>query len=435
MKLSFLHNKIFSPRNHPIHNLGRLAVFCFLLAFITGIYLFIFYRIDPLEAYNSTEAISRQWLGGIMRSVHRYSSDLLVITVIWHFLQAILTGKFRKKSSWLTGLISFVIIIIIGLTGFILVWDQKAKLIGMLSAKLISAVPLFSPSLSGLFLIDDLKALSGFFRISFAAHFFLSLFSLFILYVHIKRTGNRKLLPSYFIMWSTTVLLLLMSVLFPVKSDLPANISILPVHSKFDWFYFAGFYPMKYLSEKELWVIILIITSILFMMPYLKANRATINANKSAGKKQVRQGLLISFIFVFCCIPFFSNSVVQFYSPDRKIVILNFKYVSSATETEYYQTDLKHMKYSSPIVKRRSAIEIQIISEQGDNLYSKIFEPSGLRKNTAVIVYDEIPVNHNIKIRLTEVSKPEIFSETALIDIRGAVVVLFQNGRLQLHHK
>ncbi|MBI3397630.1 MAG: hypothetical protein HY265_06965 [Deltaproteobacteria bacterium] len=46
-----LTDKIFTPRVHPFHYLGAIALFCLWLLLISGVYLFIFYEIGaPYES-------------------------------------------------------------------------------------------------------------------------------------------------------------------------------------------------------------------------------------------------------------------------------------------------------------------------------------------------------------------------------------------------
>ena len=56
MKLEGLFNGIFTPRYNPMYCLGAISVFLMGVLFVTGVYLFIFYRISA--PYDSVRAVT-----------------------------------------------------------------------------------------------------------------------------------------------------------------------------------------------------------------------------------------------------------------------------------------------------------------------------------------------------------------------------------------
>ena len=71
---------VFGPRLNPLTQLGTLGWFLFWIVTVSGIYVYIFFDTGVTQAWESLERLSRDqwWLGGIMRSLHRYASDALV---------------------------------------------------------------------------------------------------------------------------------------------------------------------------------------------------------------------------------------------------------------------------------------------------------------------------------------------------------------------
>ncbi|NJN51511.1 MAG: hypothetical protein HC809_06770 [Gammaproteobacteria bacterium] len=92
---------------NPWYQLGALSFFFFWLATVTGIYLFIFFDTSITGVYASVERITHvQWYaGGVMRSLHRYASGAMVITVTLHLLRELVLGRFRdvRIFSWVSG--------------------------------------------------------------------------------------------------------------------------------------------------------------------------------------------------------------------------------------------------------------------------------------------------------------------------------------------
>lgn len=268
-KVSSALSRIYSTELNPLYHLGGIAVFLFIVACISGIYIFIFYNINPRHAWDSVEAMSANLFNGWMRTIHRYSSDLLVIFILMHLLHTLITSKFKRLISWISGIISFLIVILIGVTGYILVWDQKAKLTGYLTAKLFSTMPIFDPSIAGAFLMNDLSTVGGFFKVALFGHIVFSLITVIIIWIHVLRISKPKVIPPKKLMFYVVIALGIISLVFPVKSDPPAEITNLPVQTTFDWYYYFGYYLMKLFSVNQNWMILIGSGVILSIIPYL----------------------------------------------------------------------------------------------------------------------------------------------------------------------
>lgn len=268
-KFSSFFGKIYSTELNPLYYLGGITVFLFTVACISGIYVFIFYNINPRHAWDSVNSISANFFNGWMRSIHRYSSDLLVIFILLHLLHTLFTSKFKRLVSWISGIISFLIVITIGVTGFILVWDQKAKLAGYLTAKLFSSLPIFDPSIAGAFLLNDLNTVGGFFKVALFGHIVLSLVTVIVIWIHILRLSKPKIFPPKKLMIYIFIALGIICIVFPVKSDLPAQVSNLPIQTTFDWYYYFGYYLMKIFTVGQNWMILIGSGIILCIIPYI----------------------------------------------------------------------------------------------------------------------------------------------------------------------
>lgn len=268
-KFSTFFSRIYSTELNPMYHLGGISVIMFTIACISGIYVFIFYNINPRHAWDSVEAMSNNIFNGWMRSIHRYSSDLLVIFILIHLLHTLFTSKFKRLVSWVSGIISFLVVILIGVTGFMLVWDQKAKLTGYLTAKLFSTLPIFDPSIAGAFLLNDLTTVGGFFKVALFGHIVFSLVTIIIIWIHLLRISKPKIFPPKKLIYYTIIALGIIALVFPVQSDPPAQSSNLPVSTTFDWYYYFGFYLMKLFSVNVNWLILVGSGVVLSIIPYL----------------------------------------------------------------------------------------------------------------------------------------------------------------------
>ena len=87
----------------------------------------MYYRPTVVEAYYSVQLILfKVHFGWLTRSAHRWSSSLMVLTLILHVSRVYLTGGFKKPREliWVTGVLLSTIPISFGVTGYSLPWDQ-----------------------------------------------------------------------------------------------------------------------------------------------------------------------------------------------------------------------------------------------------------------------------------------------------------------------
>jgi len=291
-RLSYHFSRFFSPRLNPLYHLGAIAVFLLVIDTLSGVYLFFFYSIDPQSSHASVEAISNSFLGNIMRGIHRYSSDALILTTIAHMLHVIITDRFRmfRWVAWVSGVATLLIFLAIGVSGYILVWDTRAQLVGLLTAKFFSFLPVFGDVLVSAFLNTDLKYLGGLFRILLFAHIALTILIVFTLWVHVMRNARPRLIPPKFLYVSITLLIVLLSITFPAKSDPPAIIYKLPLEMSVDWFYLFGYPLLKYIPLSANWLVFLGFFTFLFVFPWVMKGRrnppARINQEKCTGCEQ-----------------------------------------------------------------------------------------------------------------------------------------------------
>ena len=107
MRVEALFNAAFGDRLNPLYHLGAITFFLFWLVAGSGLYLYAFFETGVAGAYASVEALTHgQWYaGGIMRSVHRYASDAMVLTMLLHMLRHFAFDRLRgfRWFSWVSG--------------------------------------------------------------------------------------------------------------------------------------------------------------------------------------------------------------------------------------------------------------------------------------------------------------------------------------------
>jgi quinol-cytochrome oxidoreductase complex cytochrome b subunit len=109
--------------------LGGMALTLTMLLIFTGVLLMFVYEPSPDRAYDSIVALrDNVWFGQLVRNIHRWSGDILIIVVLMHLLRVFFTGAFRdvRRTNWIIGLFLLLIVLAANFTGYLLPWDQLA---------------------------------------------------------------------------------------------------------------------------------------------------------------------------------------------------------------------------------------------------------------------------------------------------------------------
>jgi ferredoxin/coenzyme F420-reducing hydrogenase delta subunit len=265
-------DRVCGPTVNPLAQLGALGWFLFWLIAVSGIYLFIFFDTGVTQAYSSIESITHDqwWAGGILRSVHRYASDGLVVVAFLHMLREFAMDRMRGRRwfGWVTGLALIGFIYVCGITGYWMVWDQLAQYVALATSQWLDALPIFAQPISRNFLSN--AELSGrFFTLMVYLHIAAPLLMLLFMWVHIQRYNYARVNPAPKLMIGTVAGFLLLSLVSPALSQAAANLDRIAATVGADWFYLA-FYPlMDRIGAVGLWWLVLAVFVVLAALPWL----------------------------------------------------------------------------------------------------------------------------------------------------------------------
>src|ERR1700690_1510043 len=192
-------NHVFGAQLNPLYQLGAIAYFLFWIVAVSGFYIYAFYRTGVHEAYLSVESLTHgQWyLGGIMRSLHRYASDGMVLTMLVHMWRNFAMNRLSgfRAFSWYTGLVLLVLLYLSGINGYWLVWDQLAQFIAVASTEWLDWIPIFSNPLVRNFLLQE-SVSDRFFSLLSFAHIGTPLVMLALIMIHTQRVSGGRTQPS-----------------------------------------------------------------------------------------------------------------------------------------------------------------------------------------------------------------------------------------------
>ncbi len=265
-------NISFGTEWNPLYHLGTLSFFLFWVILVSGIYLFIPFHGSLNGAYESVQYMTHdQWYAaGVMRSLHRYASDAVVITVLLHMFKEFASGRYRgfRWFSWITGVPNLWMIITIGITGYWLVWDELAQYVAVGSARLMDALPLFPGTMTRNFVAGEMTD-RFFILIEFLHLLGQPMILFFMLWIHVKRLSNVEINPPRGLAVGTFIALLALSLVKPAVSQGPADLSTVPQVLNLDWFYLNAYPLLDYWTEGQTWVLTTTVTLLLMILPWL----------------------------------------------------------------------------------------------------------------------------------------------------------------------
>ena len=260
-----------APLN-PLRHLGGLGFLSFWLLAASGIYLYVFLDTSAAGAYRSIVDLSQQqpWLGGLLRSLHRYAADALVLLLALHLLREWLHGHYRgvRRYSWLTGVPPVVLVFASAIGGFWLHWDRLGQYSAIATAEWIDALPLLSAPLARNFLSIDAVS-DRLFSFFVFVHLGVPLLLLFALWFHIQRLSRAAVWPPRPVSLGLLGTLLVLAVVAPVASHAPADLATVPQALRLDWMLLFVHPLAEALSPEVAWTLVGGGLLGLFALPFL----------------------------------------------------------------------------------------------------------------------------------------------------------------------
>ncbi len=245
-RLESLLDHAFPPAWNPLYHLGALGFFLYWILAVSGIYLYVFFDTGVAAAYGSVEQLTHQqwYAGGVMRSLHRYASDALVVVMVVHLCREFSLDRYRgpRWFTWVTGVPILLLVIAAGITGYWLVWDKLAQYVAIATTEWLDQLPIFGQSIARNFLSPD-SLDDRFFTLLVFMHIVLPLLLLLVLWIHLQRVSRPQINPARGLATGMFLTMLALSVVKPALSQGPADLATVPAEVGLDWFY-LGFYPL-----------------------------------------------------------------------------------------------------------------------------------------------------------------------------------------------
>ena len=138
----------------PMYCLGGLTFLFFVLLAVTGVMLAMYYKPAPETAFDSVQEITMSVrYGWLIRGIHFYAANGMIITSILHMFRVYFTGAYKKprELNWIVGVGLGAFTLMAGFTGYVLRWDQEAVGAAGIGQGLAASIPQLGSTITYLF--------------------------------------------------------------------------------------------------------------------------------------------------------------------------------------------------------------------------------------------------------------------------------------------
>ncbi len=123
---------------------GGITFFLFVMLAATGYFMTLYYVPSPEQAYDAVDYLTFEIpMGQVIRGVHHWSGNLMMVTIFLHMLRVFIYGAYKKprEINWISGVFLFCLVMGFGFTGYLLPWDQKAYWATKVGTSIMGTVP------------------------------------------------------------------------------------------------------------------------------------------------------------------------------------------------------------------------------------------------------------------------------------------------------
>lgn len=275
LRLDRVVQRFVPPPLNPFGQLGAIANTCLIIAVLSGIALLCWYTPSVHQAYASLEKIRlSSWLGQLVRSIHRYSSDGCLFFILLHALRIAVQRRFTgpRWLAWTTGFSLLALISFIGWTGYWLVWDVRAQHAALGTVRFIDRLPILSEPLSRSFLTDQ-SVHSLLFFLIFFVHMLTPLAVGVGIWMHLMRVNRARFLTDRAMTLWILGSLVIVSIFLPATSANAAQMTVKAQKFTIDWWYLWPLALTDRLSGGALWTFFLCAGGVVLTAPWWMAKR------------------------------------------------------------------------------------------------------------------------------------------------------------------
>ena len=132
---------------------GGVTFSLFIVLLAPGVILPFHYVPTEDGAYRSIIRLTDEVrLGALLRGMHAWAGDLIVVTLVIHMARVFITGAFKnpRELNWIVGVSLFTLTLAFGFTGTLLPWDRRAYWATVVGTNMVETLPLLGEPLADL---------------------------------------------------------------------------------------------------------------------------------------------------------------------------------------------------------------------------------------------------------------------------------------------
>ncbi len=132
---------------------GTTLMLAFFTQLITGVFLWMHYSPSTQTAWESVYYIQHEMTGGwLLRGIHHYMASAMIVLLALHLMQVVIHGAYRapREITFWLGLLLMLIVLALGLTGYLLPWDQRGFRATQVATGIAGATPLIGDQVKAL---------------------------------------------------------------------------------------------------------------------------------------------------------------------------------------------------------------------------------------------------------------------------------------------
>lgn len=265
-------------KTNPWYSLGSLVWLFWMVTIVTGCVLMAWYIPSISEAYNSVLRIQYEVpLGNLVRGMHKYGADAVIIAATMRLYRIFLACDYKphREFNVAIGLITLLLGMYSGLTGYLLIWNQRA----FWATKVFATFPtyvesfyLIGPTHVG---INTSQILLGGSSIGqatltrfYAYHIAFTLIALIAVEIYFYRNGLRRFNIPWKVSIIPIVMVLIAAIVLPAQLGHRANPAVTPLPILSDWYFLALYQFLKYIEPVWATAITVFIPLTVVILPF-----------------------------------------------------------------------------------------------------------------------------------------------------------------------
>ncbi len=275
-------------KTNPFYALGPIFYLVWFAVMGTGLVLIMWYVPSKAAAYDSILAI--QWeipFGNIIRGVHKYGADAMIIAATMRMFRMFINADYKpgKEINIALALVTLLLSMYSGLTGYLLIWNQRA----FWATKVFATFPTYMDQfpVMGDYYMPLVKSLHLGWNTAevllgaggaitqetitrfFSLHLAFSLIPLILVEIYFYRNNFTRVPLNWIKRCVVMGMLIVTALILPAALGRRSDPDVTPLPILSDW-YFLGLYQMyKYLEPVVATEITMVIPITVILLPFL----------------------------------------------------------------------------------------------------------------------------------------------------------------------